>query len=337
MRVLHAGIFEDHCLGGDIVFKKGLIANGAEHVEFNYRTIVRQSGAEEMNKRLVAAAEGHDLLFIGKGELIRPETLRAVRARGCKVAIWYGDIRPEPEEWLLANLHECDVLFMSSAGEILEQHFRLGRPKIAAFYLNPCDPDLPAEFADVPRSVDPPLFTGMYHPVIGGVRREIMKYLGWRWDVQMVGCPRYFCGNRILARLAGKFFPQRYLRGREYIEAIIRCRFGIGVSARSDVLYYTSDRLTHYLTFGKLYLAHLFRGAETLFQDGKHIAYYRDVKDLARKISYYKKNREEAEAIGRAGQELVMREYNTARMTRMMLDIVERGESQVYPWVTVLA
>ncbi len=127
-----------------------------------------------------------------------------------------------------------------------------------------------------------------------------------------------------------------YLRGRAYIERIIRSRFGIGVSAFQNVKYYTSDRLSHYLAFGKLYLAYRFPGCDALFQDGVHLVYYDGVEDLGRKIDYFLANPQLAERIGAQGQEKMLGDYNAANLVRMMLDIVFRGSSTMFPWVECL-
>jgi hypothetical protein len=335
MKVLHAGIFQDHCLGGDIVFRKGLLANGLEHESFDFRQILAEHGQAEMNRRLVQRAASRDLLFIGKGESISPQALRDVRRSGCKVTIWYGDARLEPEPWLVDNLRECDVLFMSSAGDTLRHYFEVGRPKCAACYLNPCDPHLVEEFTDVPVSVDRPLFSGTYYGFMGPEREEVMRYLSRRWDIQVIGTTRYLGNNSFLRHLSNRFFPVRYLRGKNYIEKIIRCKFGIGVSAFQNIKYYTSDRLTHYLLFGKLYLAYYFPGCETLFDIGKELDCYHGVQELKQKIRFYLRNPEQAEAMGRRGQEKMCRDYNATCMVRMMLDVINTGTSSVYPWVEV--
>lgn len=335
MNVLHVGIFQDHCLGGDIVFKAGLIDNGVRHLEFDYRTLAAQIGIDRMNHELVRQAEGQDLVFIGKGELLYPSTLAEVRRRGSLVALWYGDLRPQPEPWLMENLKHCDAFFMSSAGDTLRWYFEQGGPGKAAFYINPSCPALVEQFSGIPRSVDPPLFTGTTHSSYGDERRAVYEYLCRRGDIQIIGSPRRVIKNRLLRRLYLKLRPVRYLRDRPYIESIVRSRFGIGVSAFQNVKYYTSDRLTHYLSFGKLYLAYRFPGCEDLFEGGKHLVYYGSVAELEEQIEFFLKDRDSAEEIGRRGQEKMLREYNAGNVVGMMLDIIDAGRSTRFPWVEV--
>ena len=118
-----------------------------------------------------------------------------------------------------------------------------------------------------------------------------------------------------------------------YIIKIIRSRFGIGVSAYQNVKYYTSDRLTHYLTFGKLYLAYRFPGCDDIFKDGTEIVYYDDIDDLELKINYFMNDKDHSENIGRNGQKKILNEYNAKNMVRMMLEIINTGHSTRFPWV----
>ena len=334
---LHVGIFEDHCLGGDIILKTGFLENSIEHSEFDYRNIAKEIGIDAMNHRLIKEAIGCDLVFIGKGELIKPSSLKAIKKSGSLVAIWYGDHRPKPEPWLMKNLGECDALFMSSAGETLKEYFQLGRHDRAAFYLNPSRPDIVDEYSEIPRSVEPPIYTAKVNPFMGEEREKVYEHLCKRGDIQIVGSPSTYIKNPLLRKLYLKVIPVEFIRGRRYIEKIIRSRFGIGVSSFQNVKYYASDRLTHYLNFGKLFLAYRFPGCEDLFQDGVHVVYYDDIKDLGEKIDFYKNNQELAEKIGAKGQEKILTEYNAKNMVKMMMEILLNGDSSMFPWIEILS
>jgi hypothetical protein len=336
MRILHIGIFADHCLGGDIVFHSGLAHNGHRVTSYDYRCRSRVIGVDQMNREAVALAQGYDMVFIGKGELLRPESLAAMRQGGALTVIWYGDMRPSAETWLTANLRQCDFFFMTSAGDVLRHYYRQGKPGKAAFFLNPSDPGLPPRFASIPRSVSRPLFSGTLYPFQCEERRDVYEYLVRRGDIDIIGSPKRIYRHPVAQRIYERLCPTEYLRGKAYIERIIRCRFGIGVSAFQNVRYYSSDRLTHYLTFGKLYLAYRFPGCEDLFRHGQEIVYFDDLDQLERYIQYYLDQSEEAEQIGSAGQRKTVEEYNSTRMVKMMFDIIETGTSYEYPWVEVV-
>ena len=337
MRLLHVGIFQDHELGGDIVFQAGFLANGVQHQEFEYRSTAKQIGIAAMNEELVRTARDFDVVFVGKGEIISPSALEKIRKSGIHVAIYYGDIRSVPDSWLTENLHHCDTFFMSSGGATLRQYYESGRPAQAAYYLNPANPELAIKYQSLPRSISNPLFTGTPHKIAGKDRMDVYKYLCHRKDIDIVGSPKMYFPSHILRRLYMYFRPVEYIRGKEYIERIIAAKFGIGVSAFQNVSKYSSDRLSHYLTFGKLYLAYRFLNCESLFEDGHHLVFYNDIEDLARKIEHFLHNQDEAESIGQQGQERMLSQYNSANMVRMMLDIMTTGKSTMFPWVEIIS
>jgi hypothetical protein len=335
MKILHVGMFGSHPLGSDMVLKTGFLKNSSVYQEFNYREVARRSSLETMNRELAETARGFDLVFIGKGELVKPDTLAAIRKSGACVALCYVDLRPGPEPYLMENLKECDVFFMTSAGETLKSYFQQGKPGRAAFFFNPANPDLLPEYTEVPRSTEPPLFTGRVYGFMCEERWRVYRYLCGRRDIQIIGSPDFYLRNATLRRIYARFKPAQKISGRQYIEKIIKSRFGIGVSAFQDVKYYTSNRLAHYLTFGKLYLTYRFPGCEDFFRDAAEIVYYRDVKELGLKIEFYLKNQDLAEEVGRAGRKKMLAEYNAEKMVKMMLEIVTSGRSTIYPWVEV--
>jgi len=338
MKALHAGIFDDHDLGGDLIFKKGLERNGCAVEKFDYRAIAARKGRASMERSFAEAARGKDLVFIGKGEGLSRSTLAEVRRSGATVLLWYGDTRPEPEPWLLDLLSEVDCYFMSSGGWELERYFEHGKPGRAAYYFPPVDPDLVENHAHLPSNTQDVIFTGRAYSITGPERREIIAYLRRRGDVRMYGGAEFGPGivgkgTRLVQRLAGK---TSYVRGEAYVAAIKSARIGIGVNAFEGVPRYTSDRLSHFLTFGTFFLPKYFPELERLFVDNEELAWYRDVADLEGKISYYLQNESEREAIAATGQAKALRDLNCTEMVAMMLDVARSGQSDRYPWVEVL-
>jgi glycosyltransferase involved in cell wall biosynthesis len=333
--VLHAGFFnKNNPLAGGNVFKVGLLRNNVNRIPFDYRLIAKAIGVPKMNALLIKKAENTDILMLDKGELIISKTLKKIRAKGTKVIIRYGDMRPKPEEYLIKNLKECDVLFLSSAGKTLEHYFKKGKPKAAAFYFNPTVRGLPEEYKyfEENRSLYQPLFSGTVYTYSGNERDKVYKYLCAREDINIIGCPHFYIENKFIRRAYVKINPPYFVRGKKYFELIIGSKFGIGVNSFQNIKYYTSARLTHYLTFAKLFLAYRFPNCEDLFKDLKEIVFYDDIKDLHKKINYYLKHPAEAEAIGKNGQSRILKDYNAEKMVKMMLEITEKGDSNIYPW-----
>lgn len=334
MNILQVGIFNDHELGGCIVFEKGLKQNNCNVERFDYRYFAAVYGIEEMNRMLIDKASNKDLVFIGKGELIKKETLKEIRKKDIKTVLWYGD---PPYVWLLNLLPEIDVFFMSSGGEVLKHHFIEGKPKIAAYYFNPSDPELSERFNYLPRGFRNIVYTGAAHSIGQRERIDVMEYLTKRSDVSFFGGAENLAPKRIFQRIKCHFFPQtiKYIRSVDYIQVIKSAKIGIGVSNLQNVDKYTSDRLTHYLEFGTFFLASYFPKAELIFEPEKEIVYFKNISDLDSKIKYYLNNSAERELIVKAGAKKIIECYNTQNMVAMMLEIVKTGNSNKFPWVEI--
>ena len=336
MKVLQVGIFNDHELGGCIVFEKGLQQNGCSIERFDYRYLSDVFGTDAMNRLLIEKSADKDIVFIGKGELVKKETLQEIRKKGIKIILWYGDIRPSPEAWLINLLSEVDAFFMSSGGEILKQYFREGKPKIAAYYFNPSDPELTEKFNYLPRGFRNIVFTGSANSFCQKERLKVIKHLHKRTDVSFWGGAENLILSRIFYRMMDKIFKKNNtIRGVSYIQAIKSAKIGIGVNAIQNVDKYTSDRLTHYLEFGTFFLALYFPKAELLFNPGKEIAFFTNAIELENKIKYYLDHDDEREIIAQAGSRRINEEYNTKNIVEMMLEIVQTGSSHKFPWIEI--
>ncbi|HTY12890.1 MAG TPA: glycosyltransferase [Candidatus Omnitrophota bacterium] len=338
-RALQIGIFDDHELGGCIIFEKGLKRNGFEVDRFDYRKIAAEKGVEAMNREAIGSSLGHDLVFIGKGELLEPRTLAKMRGKGITTALWYGDIREKPEPWLIGILPEIDFFFMSSAGETLKQHFVEGRPRNAAFYFNPSDPELAEKYSVYPRGTKNLVLTASDNPYASKERIELIRYISERKDAKIFGgaealVKRPGLAKRLWNRL-NKTKSAR-IRGADYVKAIKSARIGVGVNAYPGIEMYTSDRMSHYLTFGTFYMPWAFPGLEKLFRIGEEVVAFSNVEDLDVKVRYFLADAEARETIARNGQRRMLEDYNTANMVGMMLDIMDKGRSDRYEWGTVL-
>jgi len=347
MKVLQAGIFTDHELGGCLVFEKGLRQNGCQVERFDYPELTRRHGAKKMNLMLAENSRNKDLVLIGKGRTITRETLRSVRRQGVQTALWYGDIRPRPQPWLLDLLPEVDCYFMSSGGGILKEYHTQGKPKLAAFYFNPSDPELVERYKGYTPKDKDIVFTGNGYGFSDQARVDAVKYLLTRPDVTFYGGAERLLANRrsIWSRgrdrllqsvgLKPRLPASKRVQGPEYIQAIKSARIGIGVSARQDVPKYTSDRLSHYLEFGTFYLCWRFKGIEELFTNGKELAVVESAGEMDQRIKYFLQNAADREEIAAAGQRRMLEEYNTKNITAMMLDIISTGKSDRFPWVEI--
>ncbi|NPV00501.1 MAG: glycosyltransferase family 1 protein [Brevinematales bacterium] len=344
MKILHIGYFNDHELGGDIIFSKGLRMNGCDVTEYDYPDLMRKKGRTAADTRLSELIPGNDLIFIGKGQYLETEAIRSIKTGKIPVALWYGDIRIPVEPWLKELLGSVDYFFMSSGGELLREYKRQGNPRIAAYFFNPSDPDIPIKYASLtPPQRYPVVMSGSPYGFADHERLATVRYLRKRRDVRFYGgIEELVWKTNPFSRILRKSLKamkivksSEWVRGEKYIAAIKSADIGVGVSAFQQIDKYTSDRLSHYLTFGTFYLPWKFPRIGELFEYGKELVWFEGTDDLDKKISHYLANPEERYAIARAGQQKMLEEYNTRNITAMMLDVISTGKSDRFPWVEI--
>lgn len=326
MNILAYGIFQDHALGADILFVKGLRALGHSVVEYDFRAEIRAQGQQKADGYLLSLATNADLLLIGKGQQLNPAVLQQIHANTA-TALFYGDYRPTMPGFLKQLLPHIDCFLTTSGGEMLAAFHQLGVQQLSACIFNPFDPDILAQVPVADENIDV-LFTGTGYSFAGDERQYTIDYLKTRDDVRFVGGADRFTGNlgiwaklkRELARLQ----KSRKVRGVEYLRLIRQAKIGISVNATHQVPKYSSDRLMHYTGMGTFTLAHESAGIRELFADDELIT-FKNPSELAERIDYYLQNEREREEVAQRAQQRVLANYTTEQLARHVTDLVSTG------------
>lgn len=340
--ILQLGIFKDHNLGGDYIFNKGLIENNCTVEKFDYREYSKKYGIDSMYSEVLKSSKEKDIIFISKGEILKPELLKEIKKNGTRIILWHGDIHSNiynnVEKWLENLLPYIDCFFLSQGGNILKNYFDIGKPKIASFYFNPSNPLLLNEYNFKLEKIRNITFTARFSKLADSKRSKVINYLKTRDDVSFFGDSHksllFNILSRINHRLTGKYFDMNEVRGLDYVKVIKESKIGIGVNLKENIPYYTSDRLTHYMMFGTFFMTYYFPNIRDLFSENE-LVYYENIEDLNDKINFYLKNEYEREKIARNGQKKILEEYNTKNIVKMMLEIFENGYSDIFPWVQI--
>lgn len=337
--ILQVGIFKDHFFGGCKVIYSGLVSNGYSVEQFDYREISQIQGQEQMNALLLDRSRGKDLVLVGKGELIYPETLATIRRNSTHTALWYGDMRDKIPEWLKNLMPEVDTFFLSSGGEVLRQFHREGKPGASAYYFNPAmmPDDFPNE--EAMEKTYNIVFTGTPYGFAGPERIAVMQYLVKRGDAAFRGGGEqlYFNNLPILPRMANKILlkvgirrTSARVRGMDYLKFIRSGKIGIGIDGFLDIPKYSSDRLIHFLESGTFYLARSIPLLDELFKVGEELETFTSLEELDAKVEFYLKRDDIREKIARQGRERAFRDYNNRRVTSYMIDIIRDRKSDLF-------
>ena len=114
----------------------------------------------------------------------------------------------------------------------------------------------------------------------------------------------------------------REVRAEDYGDVCARSKIVLGLNQDHSARYYFSNRLFLTLACRGFQLIHYVPGVEELFEDGVHLAWFRDLDECLVKIEHYLEQPEERARIARAGYELALRSHTYAHRVRDILSIL---------------
>ncbi len=317
------GAFQ-HNVGHKIT--NGLVRNGHFVSNFSDRDVARAGswfgyrklGVPAANKALHEFCRNvrPDLLLLGHADIIRPETLRAIRQDMSSIKIVQWNVDPVFEQdninRIRTKLGVVDATLVSTAGEALAPLVS-SHGGVLGFLPNPVDFSIETgrnyEKAQLPYD----LFYACGNPLM-------MRFTcGKDWLpedlIQQIesGVP----GVRTrLTSLRG--FPQ--LAGAAYQEALESAAIGLNLSRRGDYYLYSSDRLAHMCGNGMAILMERSTGYDQYFSDDEFV-FYSTIDELTQKVRRLLQEPAERQAIAKAGRERYHALFNEQIVARYITEV----------------
>jgi hypothetical protein len=323
-------------------FHNGFVRAGHYVYPFSINDCARNSnllrtkvlGKAAANRGLIECCRNiePDFLVLGHAQYITPETLKTLRTTHpvMKIACWYVDpiYPPHPFEHLLEKLPYLDALFITTAGDLLRQFEAFNNSDGET---NSCR----TGFSGIPESLCSRTATRsrirdacptksfkqsacrvafIPNPADINIERwKVDEQTETRYDLVYIGSDK----NRperqaFLVELdsltGGLRTGFAACLGRPPVwgaqkDAMLKGTLtALNLSDRNDVFLYSSDRIVQLAGNGICTFSAAATGLDALYESGKEMAFFSDVKDLAEKIRYYAAHPDEARAIGRAGR-----------------------------------
>ncbi len=315
---------------------KGFIRNGHDAVAFDYEASLAMHspikskrwysrlGRTKTDRALESLAADYkpDMVFLVGTGILRSETIRRIKqvAPSAVYVCRHEDVGEHIPPAILSLALECDWFISTAGGRYLQEAKQAGVPN-CAFLPNPTDPDL-----EYPRSVPAKwesdvLFTGkLAHKLAGqdADRESLIQELTESDRLTVHGC---------LGR------PK--ISGQDYINALCGAKIGLSINAFNDVELYHSDRLTHYLSHGLFVIAKYVPRSELLFEDGKHLCYFKTKDECIGLIERYLSDDDARKEIAHAGMERVHSEFNCVRIAKYFVDLATTGNCS-QSWAQIL-
>jgi hypothetical protein len=303
-----------------------LRADGVRAAVFEYRSFESPRAAGDALVQAVAQ-EPPDLLLGLKLEMIPPAALARVRSRGVPVALWYVDcFTAAVPDWIVPLLGQVDAFFTTAEG-LVDTYQAHSPAPVGWLFEGVHVPAFPVVSAPATRYRSEVAFLGnvFQPPVLDeslALRRlRLLSRIGERFDLSVWG-PQSPAFDRYDGSL-----PFRTIRWPAYNEECVKvCRAAavvLGINTVDTVRLYFSNRTFLTLASGGFHLTGYVPGLETMFENGRHLVWYRSDEECLDLIDHYLARPEERARIGAEGRRYVCERYSLAGQVRRLLGSLE--------------
>lgn len=337
MKILFTGYHNPNFITITEYIERAIVSLGHTLISFDDRKFIFQGRLRDrfdflqdfdlsnLNKRLVKTAceSIPDLLLVTGGHRIFTETIKKIKAKAIKTALWTIDA-PRNFQPIIKSAPYYDYVFCGG-NEAVELLNKAGIKK-TRWLPFACDSQL--------------------HKLVEVTHKEKQKYGS---DIVFVGS---YYSNRadILSRLTDfnlaiwgpgwdklpsnhplrKHINCRQIEPDDWLK--IYCASKIAV-----IVHYQDGKVPCYQASPKVYealacktfaLVDNQKDVRTLFEDGKHLVIFNDPDDLREKIKYYLNHPEEREKIAEEGYKEVIKKHTYVHRIKKMLDIIGERENE---------
>ena len=286
-------------------------------IRLNYGAVVRLINQDLLAR---AALGGYDAVFIAKGILVAPQTVKALRRHSSLgVCIHYSadpTLVTHRTRYFEASVPEYSLCVTTKAFDL--PLYDALKPQDVLLVPQGFDPDLALPTHDRRVAFESDVvFIGRAEPhyirtilAVSAVTPRISIWGPWERAVR---------SNRVLAR----YWQGSSVFGLEYAERLRGGRICLGLLTRFHPDQSTT-RTFEIPAAGAFLLAERTFEHEALFKEGNEAAFFSTVNELQRLVEYFLNDAGPRESIAEAGQRRCLSEYST---DQIMARVFERGLS----------
>jgi spore maturation protein CgeB len=254
------------------------------------------------------------------------------------VALWYVDCFDEHVPETIGALFRVVDVFMTSAAGMLPKYCALApTPSYWVFegvYLPAFPAVMPPAAQWATYASDVAFIGNVFHPPVPdpelALRRyELLRQVSQRCRLKVWG-PQGDAGTRARWDCAAPL-----IQWPAYHEELVKiCRATkvvLGINTVNTVERYFSNRTYLTLASGGFHLTHYVPGLETMFQNHRHLVWFRDDGECLDLLDHYLRREDARQEIARAGRQWTRHRYGMRRQVGKILGILEahlRGDVQ---------
>lgn len=315
----------------NIINEMRYVSTGASHRSLKLiHRLLRPWQVRDYNTILLrqCAAFAPDWVLVYKGAFVQPETLRAWKAQGIPLVVFYPDVS------FLAHgpyIPRCiplyDHIFTTKtfAADDLAQHFNYPREQVT-FIPHGFDPVLHRPLPIIAENLRcQASFIGNYSPHKAALLESLalalpgleLKIWGGTW-------------GQYQGHILRPYIQGQGLLGDAYVAAINASDINLGILSEQVKGASSGDLITsrtfHITGSGGFMLHQRTAEAVQYFLEGQEAAFFDGPEELAEKVRYYLAQEGERKAIAKQGHDRAMREYSLDARGREVLGVLrERG------------
>jgi len=278
---------------------------------------------KRINRNLLKLVERFkpDIYLETGGYRIFPETIKIIKNMGIKTILWTIDpIKENDPRIKMAEFYDYVFCGGTEMIEVLKENNV--KIKNGPFFLPfACDPEIHKRIEDLSKKDKEKYkadisFVGSYY----SNREEIFKNLldfnfkiwgpGWKKAKSPI--------NKIANDEKLKVEEWRKIYSLSKIVLVVHYNDGI------NPCYQVSPKVYEILSCRGFLIVDNQRDLNSLFEDGKHLVIFHNVKDLKEKIEYYLNHPEEREKIAKEGYKEVIKKHSYCERLKKLLEIVEK-------------
>jgi len=305
----------------------GLIRLGHSVLEFSDRDIQKYyknykdfSGTRKLNSKLINTCHNFrpDMIVLGHADSIFPQTLKDLKKNypNLKIAQWFldplnkrGPDFAKNKQRILNKIDQVDENFLTTSPKALK--FITKKEKFH-FIPNPSDSSFET-LNNFNKSCNMDVFYALSHGVHRGVLKrgkfdDRIKFVSKLIDITPNIKFDIYGANNVQPVWADN-----------YLKAISNSKMGLNLSRGEPIKYYSSDRITQIIGNGLVTLIDEKTHYRDFFDD-EEMVFYKNVSDLAEKITKISKDEKLRKKIGRKGKMKYLKYFNSTEVARYIIN-----------------
>ncbi len=296
----------------------GLIRNGHDVINVSDRDVVRlnrglrnfNKGTDYLNNLLLDTIDNYkpDAIILGHVNNLQERTLDIAKQKykNLKITQWFEDNLstkgPDPltnKKNFLKYIDYLDHSFVTSDPKFL----KIDKIYKCSFLPIPVDENI--EYLECYKNKNPikDLFFTMSHGVNKGVLRKN------KIDVREPFVKKLISLNpNIIFDIYG-YKEQQPIWSHDFYDALYKSKMALNLSRINNVKYYSSNRIASLIGNGILTFVDVNTRLNDFFNDDE-VVFYKNIKDLSKKINFYKENKPKRNKIAKNGKKKYFRLFN---------------------------